>query len=137
MGSIRQPGRRRGRHHHVAVFSGFSHDIMIKQGGFALAAGILTDAFLVRMTLVSALMALFKQRAWWLPRWLDRLLPNLEVEGEKLVTMLNQQPRPLVDRASSVVDASKAKPGRCLATTASGTCTGPWRALGVHRADGE
>lgn len=77
----------------VAVFSGFifSHDIMIKQVGFALAAGILIDAFLVRMTLVPALMAIFNERAWWLPRWLDRLLPNLDVEGEKLVALLNQQ----------------------------------------------
>lgn len=77
----------------VAVFSGFifSHDIMIKQIGFALAVGILIDAFIVRMTLVPALMAIFKEGAWWLPRWLDRLLPNLDVEGDKLLTMLNQQ----------------------------------------------
>lgn len=77
----------------VAVFSGFifSHDIMIKQVGFALAAGILIDAFIVRMTLVPALMAIFKEGAWWLPRWLDRLLPDLDVEGDKLLTMLNQQ----------------------------------------------
>ena len=77
----------------VAVFSGFifSHDIMIKQIGFALAAGILIDAFIVRLTLVPALMALFSERAWWLPRWLDRLLPDLDIEGDKLLTMLNQQ----------------------------------------------
>lgn len=77
----------------VAVFSGFifSHDIMIKQIGFALAAGILIDAFIVRLTLVPALMALFDERAWWLPRWLDRLLPDLDIEGDKLLTMLNQQ----------------------------------------------
>ena len=77
----------------VAVFSGFifSHDIMIKQIGFALAAGILIDAFVVRLTLVPALMAVFNERAWWLPRWLDRLLPDLDIEGDKLLTMLNQQ----------------------------------------------
>ncbi|GAB2461404.1 MMPL family transporter [Nocardioides hungaricus] len=77
----------------VAVFSGFifSHDIMIKQIGFALAAGILIDAFIVRLTLVPALMAVFNERAWWLPRWLDRLLPDLDIEGDKLLTMLNQQ----------------------------------------------
>ena len=77
----------------VAVFSGFifSHDIMIKQIGFALAAGILIDAFIVRLTLVPALMAFFDERAWWLPRWLDRLLPDLDIEGDKLLTMLNQQ----------------------------------------------
>ena len=77
----------------VAVFSGFifSHDIMIKQIGFALAAGILIDAFIVRLTLVPALMAVFDERAWWLPRWLDRLLPDLDIEGDKLLTILNQQ----------------------------------------------
>lgn len=70
----------------VSVFSGFifSQDPTIKQFGFALAAGILIDAFLVRMTLVPALMALLGDRAWWLPRWLDRLLPNLDVEGDRL-----------------------------------------------------
>jgi len=77
----------------VAVFSGFifSHDIMIKQIGFALAAGILIDAFIVRLTLVPALMAVFDERAWWLPQWLDRLLPDLDIEGDRLLTMLNQQ----------------------------------------------
>lgn len=80
----------------VAVFSGFifSHDIMIKQIGFALAAGILIDAFLVRLTLVPALMAAFDERAWWLPRWLDHLLPDLDIEGDKLLAMLNQQAEP-------------------------------------------
>jgi RND superfamily putative drug exporter len=70
----------------VSVFSGFifSDDPMIKQFGFALAAGILIDAFLVRMTLVPALMSILGRSAWWLPRWLDRILPNLDVEGDRL-----------------------------------------------------
>jgi RND superfamily putative drug exporter len=78
----------------ISVFSGFifSHDVMIKQIGFALAVGILIDAFIVRLTLVPALMAVFGERAWWLPRWLDRLLPDLDIEGDKLLAMLNQQP---------------------------------------------
>ncbi|WP_308636006.1 MMPL family transporter [Paenibacillus silvisoli] len=77
----------------VSVFAGFifAPDAMIKQIGFALAAGILIDAFIVRMTLVPAVMAVFKDQAWWLPRWLDRLLPNLDVEGDKLISKLNQQ----------------------------------------------
>lgn len=75
----------------ISVFSGFifSHDIMIKQVGFALAIGIALDAFLVRMTLMPALMDLLADRAWWLSSLLDRLLPNLDVEGDKLVAMLN------------------------------------------------
>lgn len=77
----------------VSVFAGFifTHDVMIKQIGFALAIGILIDAFLVRMTLIPALMALFGDKAWWLPRWLDRVLPDLDVEGDRLVEMLNRE----------------------------------------------
>lgn len=75
----------------VSVFAGFifAPDAMIKQIGFALAFGILIDAFIIRMTLVPAVMSVFGDKAWWLPKWLDRLLPNLDVEGDKLIAMLN------------------------------------------------
>ena len=56
----------------------------IKAIAFGLAIGIAFDAFLVRMTLVPALMTLFGKAAWWMPRWLDRLLPNVDIEGEEL-----------------------------------------------------
>ena len=56
----------------------------IQQVGVGLAAGVLIDAFIVRMTLVPAVLALLGSRAWWLPRWLDRLLPDLDVEGESI-----------------------------------------------------
>ncbi|HEY6775196.1 MAG TPA: MMPL family transporter [Thermoleophilaceae bacterium] len=71
----------------IAVFSGFivSNDVVIKSIGFALAFGVLVDAFLVRMTLVPAVLALLDRRAWWLPRWMDRRMPNLDIEGEKLL----------------------------------------------------
>ncbi|MFI1439823.1 MMPL family transporter [Streptomyces fructofermentans] len=67
----------------VSVFIGFlfSHDADIMPIAFALAFGVLVDAFLVRMTLVPAALALLGDRAWWLPRRLDRLLPHLDVEG--------------------------------------------------------
>lgn len=69
----------------VSVFAGFifTHDIMIKQIGFALALGILIDAF----ALVQAVMALFVDTA----KWLDRLLPNLDIEGDKLIAKLNDK----------------------------------------------
>ena len=51
--------------------------------------GVFVDAFLVRMTIVPAIMSLLGERAWWLPRWLDRLLPDLDIEGEKLSTTLD------------------------------------------------
>jgi RND superfamily putative drug exporter len=49
-----------------------------------LAVGVLFDAFVVRMLLVPALMHLTGKAVWWLPRWLDRVLPNVDVEGAAL-----------------------------------------------------
>ncbi|WP_290050855.1 MMPL family transporter [Amycolatopsis solani] len=70
----------------IAVFSGFvGADLaMIKMIGFSLAAAVLFDAFVVRMALVPALLALLGERAWALPRWLDRLLPHVDLEGAAL-----------------------------------------------------
>ena len=49
--------------------------------------GVFFDAFVVRMVLIPAVMYLLGDAAWWLPTWLDRLLPNVDVEGEKLAAM--------------------------------------------------
>ncbi|WBB66687.1 MMPL family transporter [Micromonospora sp. WMMD812] len=71
----------------ISVFGGFVfflHDPVIKSIGFALAIGVAIDAFVVRMTIVPAVMSLLGSRAWWLPRWLDRALPNVDIEGEGL-----------------------------------------------------
>jgi len=70
----------------TAVFAAFmlQDEPIIKSMGFALAAAVVLDAFVVRMVLVPALLYLLGERAWWLPRWLDRLLPVVDVEGEKL-----------------------------------------------------
>ncbi|MFE9256100.1 MMPL family transporter [Streptomyces sp. NPDC006879] len=67
----------------IAVFSGFmgSSEQMVKTIGLGLAVAVLLDAFLVRMTLVPAALALLGHRAWWLPRWLDRIVPTVDVEG--------------------------------------------------------
>lgn len=69
----------------VAVFAGFigNHDTTIKSIGFGLAVGILVDAFVVRMTFVPAVMTLLGKSAWWLPKWLDRILPHVSIEGEE------------------------------------------------------
>jgi len=71
----------------VAVFSGFvfSHMTMARPIGLGLAVGVLLDAFLIRMTLTPAVMSLLGDRIWWMPVWLDRLLPHLDVEGSGLV----------------------------------------------------
>ncbi|MFD5585248.1 MMPL family transporter [Streptomyces sp. NPDC058733] len=72
----------------IAVFSGFigSSESMVKMIGFGLAIAVFFDAFVVRMALVPAVLALLGKRAWWLPKWLDRALPNVDVEGEGLRT---------------------------------------------------
>ncbi|MFD9794427.1 MMPL family transporter [Streptomyces sp. NPDC059070] len=70
----------------IAVFSGFigASDQMIKMIGFALAIAVFFDAFVVRMAIVPAVLALLGAKAWWLPGWLNRILPNVDVEGEGL-----------------------------------------------------
>jgi RND superfamily putative drug exporter len=57
---------------------------MVKMIGFGLAIAVFFDAFVVRMAIVPAVLALLGKRAWWLPKWLDRALPNVDVEGEGL-----------------------------------------------------
>ncbi|SFQ36091.1 putative drug exporter of the RND superfamily [Amycolatopsis arida] len=70
----------------ISVFAGFvlARDTLIQSIGFALAFGVAVDAFVVRMTIVPAVMSLLGRRAWWLPTWLDRVLPTVDVEGERL-----------------------------------------------------
>ncbi|MFI8356815.1 MMPL family transporter [Streptomyces cyaneofuscatus] len=78
----------------MAVFAGFigSSEQMIKMIGFSLAIAVLFDAFVVRMAIVPAVLALLGRKAWWLPSWLDRALPNVDVEGEKLQKQLTDEP---------------------------------------------
>ncbi len=68
------------------VFAGFIGvgESMIKMIGFGLAITVLFDAFVVRMAIVPAILALLGDKAWYLPHWLDRMLPRVDVEGEAL-----------------------------------------------------
>ncbi|MBO0899239.1 MMPL family transporter [Cellulomonas sp. zg-ZUI222] len=70
----------------VAVFFAFvpEGDINIKPIALGLAVGVAVDAFVVRMTLVPAVLQILGDRAWWMPRRLDRALPSFDVEGEAL-----------------------------------------------------
>lgn len=70
----------------ISVFGGFvfAELAMIRPVGLGLAVGVLVDAFVVRMTLTPAVMGLLGERAWYLPRWLDTLLPDVDVEGAAL-----------------------------------------------------
>nr|WP_219732966.1 MMPL family transporter [Kribbella qitaiheensis] len=68
------------------VFSGFilSSETLVREIGLGLAFAVFVDAFIVRMTIVPAVMALLGKSAWWLPSWLNRLLPNVDIEGDSL-----------------------------------------------------
>ncbi|MFC9944552.1 MMPL family transporter [Streptomyces pratensis] len=81
----------------TAVFGGFvlMHDPIIKSIGFALAVGVLIDAFVVRMALVPAVMHLLGRAAWWLPGPVDRALPDLDIEGERLHREIPVQREPV------------------------------------------
>ncbi|MET0296254.1 MAG: MMPL family transporter [Microbacterium sp.] len=100
-----------------AVFAAFvpEGDSSIKPIALGLAAGIAIDAFLVRMTLIPAVMALLGDKAWWMPRWLDRLLPHFDIEGEAVERELALADWPEPDTTAVVVGervAVRAETGR-------------------------
>jgi RND superfamily putative drug exporter len=93
----------------VAVFAGFvwSHMTTVRPIGLGLAVGVLLDAFLVRMTLTPAVMSMLGDRVWWIPVWLDRVLPHLDVEGSALI---NRNAVP-ADNAGDGQDSPSTKDG--------------------------
>jgi RND superfamily putative drug exporter len=90
----------------ISVFGSFvlGDDPTIKMFGIGLSAAVFLDATVVRMMLVPAVMALLDRKAWYLPTWLDRLLPDLDVEGEHLIERLNSGTPHVDDR--ELVDAA-------------------------------
>ena len=97
----------------IGVFAAFviPHDPTIKSIGFTLAAGILFDAFLVRMTLIPALMSMLGDRAWHLPRWLDWLVPHIDLEGASIRPGPNPSRRVGPARTPAAADAAAKVPG--------------------------
>ncbi len=81
----------------ISVFAAFiaEPNSFIKSIGFALAAAVFFDAFVVRMVIIPSVMALLGDKAWWLPKWLDKILPNVDIEGEKLKKVLHDADEPL------------------------------------------
>lgn len=75
----------------IGVFAGFAltDDVILKTIGFALAIGVLADAFLVRMLIVPAVMLIVGERIWWMPKLLAPLVPAFDIEGEKLTERLD------------------------------------------------
>ena len=92
----------------IGVFMAFVHtdNVYVKPIALGLTVGIAADAFLVRMTLIPALMAALGEKAWWLPVWLDRLLPVVDVEGEGLEQALEQEEAAAGESARPVTDSS-------------------------------
>ena len=70
----------------ISVFAGFvfTGEEFILQVGLALAVAVAIDAFVVRMTIVPAVLSLLGNKAWWLPGWLDRIVPKVDIEGESV-----------------------------------------------------
>ena len=85
----------------ITVFLSFvlGQDVYAKMFGIGLAAAVFIDATVVRMVLVPATMELLGDRNWWLPGWLDRLLPNIHVEGHEVTDDETAAPEPLVPTA--------------------------------------
>jgi putative drug exporter of the RND superfamily len=130
----------RGATPREAVVSGFGHGALVVTAAaivmisvfagfvlsFALGIAALFDAFVVRMTIAPAVMTLLDKAAWWLPRWLDKVLPNVDVEGEKLRHQLDDTTEP---RASSKAHRPNQPPGMDTAT--SGRRSTPQHADGL------
>jgi RND superfamily putative drug exporter len=76
-----------------SVFAAFilSDNIVVKMLGLGLAVSVLVDATVVRLLLVPAVMTLLGQHAWWVPRWLDRILPHLDTEGESALHQASEE----------------------------------------------
>ena len=87
----------------ISVFAGFifSDASTVRLIGFGLSFGVLLDAFIVRLLLIPAIMHLLGERAWWFPKWLDRIIPNIDVEGAALESHFD-------DSASSGLNADEA-----------------------------
>ena len=90
----------------TAVLPGFivEDSAVIKSICFALVIGILIDAFIVRKTLIPAIMRLLGEKAWWLPKWLDRIVPRVDIEG-------TSREKGLPNQANSVKDEDE-PPGK-------------------------
>ena len=93
----------------VVVFSSFmlNDQAAVKMLAIGMAVAVLIDASIVRMILVPAVMALLGKHAWWMPRWMERIVPQLQLEGS---TAAARRPRPRRGQRGLVSPAG-ARPG--------------------------
>jgi RND superfamily putative drug exporter len=101
----------------VVVFTSFvlDDDPTIKMLAVGMAVAVLVDASVVRMILVPSVMSILDERAWWLPDWLDRIVPDLELEGS-VEAELGQPGEPATDEP--VPDEEEPEVGAAPATRA-------------------
>jgi RND superfamily putative drug exporter len=106
----------------IAVFGGFvlGDDPVVKMMGLGLATAVLVDATIVRVVLVPATMQLVGDANWWLPRWLDRLLPRVDIEGEAALPAPEMEIGP---HAGAGADATRAPEGAPEGAPAGGLAT--------------
>jgi RND superfamily putative drug exporter len=85
----------------VAVFIGFAFDAdsTVKMMGFGMAVAVFVDASIVRMVLVPATMSLLGTANWWLPAWLDRLLPTFDIDKAYPATSVGRESETVPDLA--------------------------------------
>jgi RND superfamily putative drug exporter len=97
----------------ISVFLGFAlgDDPAIKMFGLGLATAIFVDATIVRMVLVPATMKLMGEANWWIPGWLDRLLPAIDIDGE---AALPDVPAPGTQTGPAALPEPAAVPGEAL-----------------------
>ncbi len=98
----------------------FGDERVIKEFGLGLAVAIFVDATVVRMLLVPATMELLGNANWWLPRWLDRILPNVHIEGEP---DLDHEIEELLESSVVVEKGAPSLIGPSCASCGRGTCT--------------
>src|SRR5690606_9862227 len=114
-----------------AVFLGFATevDVVVKMMGLGMAVAVLLDATLVRMVLVPATMAMLGRWNWWLPRWLDRILPEIRLEVEDDDIPAPAPPRPELSPEPAAVGAAVIRTagpaGRATTARPAGSATPP------------
>ena len=87
----------------TAVFGAFILDdqIFLKIIGIGMAAAVIIDATVIRLVLVPSTMELLGDKNWWMPKWLDRIIPNLDIEGthaaapEPVAVVAEPEPEPV------------------------------------------
>ncbi|RPE77814.1 MULTISPECIES: MMPL family transporter [unclassified Frondihabitans] len=91
----------------TVVFAGFASSTMAVAASiaFGLVVGVMADVFLVRLILIPALLTILGESAWWLPKWMDRIIPNIDIEGHALDAHEARSSATPVDRERETVSA--------------------------------